>query len=194
MKKILLYIFTLCFLFLIIPSSIKAQVCNDSTVRCSECDECGYCRGREAPGNWESCVKCLYPALPAGTTANMDKTLIIDPALGENAAQITPALGKYYTQLGCISNINSFTDPTAIGGVVNFTLNKLIFPIVGVLAFLSLIYGAFLMATAQSNPEQISKGKSYVVGALVGLVFVLGVIFIIGFIGSNVLKIPSFGQ
>ncbi len=183
------------FFFISFPSQSSAQTCVDAGVRCAECDACGYCRGRAAPGNWVSCRDCLYPELKASNPApEEDKTLIIEGTIGEKARAITPALGKYYTQLGCISNINSFTDPAAIGGVLNFTLTRIFFPIVGVLSFLTLIYGAFLLATAQGNPEQLGRGKSYVIGALVGLVFVIGVVFIVGFIAGNILKIPGFGQ
>lgn len=193
MKKLLfLGVFIFSFFFFS-PSSITAQTCETIGVRCAECDACGYCRGREAAGNWESCAKCLYPSIVPGTDPYADQTLIVQGTIGEKARAVTPALGKYYTQLGCINtNMDSFTNPSSAGGVLNFVLNRLIFPVVGVLAFLSLIYGAFLLATAQRNPEQIARGKSYVVGAIVGLLFVIGVLFIVGFIAGDILKIPGF--
>lgn len=195
MKKLLfLGVFIFSF-FLFSPSSISAQTCQTVGVRCAECDACGYCRGKAAPGNWVNCRDCLYPGLkPSNPAPEEDKTLLIETSIGEKARAITPALGNYYTQLGCIANINSFTDPTAIGGVLNFALNRFIFPLVGVLAFLSLLYGAFLLATAQRDPEQIARGKSYVVGAIVGLLFVIGVLFIVGFIAGDILKIPGFSK
>ncbi len=195
MKKLLfLGVFIFSFFFFS-PSFISAQTCETVGVRCAECDACGYCRGREAPGNWKSCAKCLYPSIAPGTDPSADQTLIVQGTIGEKARAITPALGKYYTQLGCIdTNMETFTNPSAAGGVLNFVLNRLIFPVVGVLAFLSLIYGAFLLATAQRNPEQIARGKSYVVGAIVGLLFVIGVLFIVGFIASDILKIPGFSK
>lgn len=196
MKRIFLLFSFLSLFFIYSPSSLAATPCEDPTVRCAECDACGYCRGQASPpGNWKNCAKCLYPGISSGSTAFQDKTLIIKGTIEEKARAITPALGAYYTQLGCINtNIDSFTNPSAAGGVLNFILNRLIFPIVGVLAFLSLIYGAFLLATAQSDREQIARGKSYVVGALVGLIFVFGVVFIVGFIGSDILRIPFFGK
>jgi hypothetical protein len=196
MKRIFLLLSFFSLLFIHAPSTFAATPCDDPTVRCAECDACGYCRGQQTPpGNWNNCTKCLYPSIAPGSTAIQDKTLLIQGTVGEKARAITPALGAYYTQLGCINtNIDSFTNPSAAGGVLNFILNRLIFPIVGVLAFLSLIYGAFLLATAQSDREQIARGKSYVVGALVGLIFVFGVVFIVGFIGADILKIPFFGK
>lgn len=196
MKKILI-LFSIFSIFFILPTPITAlSPCDNPSdpPRYTECDACGYCQNRPAPDNWQNCARCLYPSLAPGVKAEENQTLIVCGEINEKARAITPALGKYYTQLGCIANINSFTDPAAVGGVLNFALNRLVFPIVGVLAFLSLIYGAFLLTTAQSNPEQIARGKSYIIGAIVGLLFVLGVVFIIGFIAGDILKIPLFAQ
>lgn len=198
MKKLFLLLSFFSLIFVYVPHSFAQSPCEDTSnpIRCGECDACGYCRGREAPDNWDSCSRCLYEefrtAVP-NAVAEDDNTLMVIGTVGEKARPITPALGKYYTQLGCLdTSMNSFTDPEAAGGLLNFILNRLIFPVSGVLAFLSLIYGAFLLATAQSNPEQIARGRGYIIGAIVGILFVIGVIFIIGFIAGDILKIPFF--
>lgn len=185
MKKLLILLILLSGLFFFSPST-HAQY--------AECDDCGYCVGREAPGNWDECRKCIYDKTTGAASAN--QTLEIKPNAKTNILeQITKTPGKYFTQLGCIdTGADSFSNPSAPGGVLNFLLTKLIFPIVGILSFLSLIYGAFLLMTAQGSSEQIGRGKSYIVGAIVGLIFTLSAVLIISIIAGDILKIPGFSN
>jgi hypothetical protein len=204
MKTVLTFIFFMGLTFVFFPSPTQAL---DFTPvpRYAECDICGYCNQRKEPGNWGSCASCLYPAiltitpspLPThGYTLEKKYPPEYDPPTTENEyyekiQQVTPYPGRYYTQLGCVNtSLESFANPAASGGLLNFLLNKLIFPTVGVLAFLTLVYGAFVLATAQGNPEQIAKGKSLILGAMIGLVFTLSSIFIIRLIGGDILRIP----
>ncbi len=186
MKKLLILLFFVVgVLFVINIPTVRAQ---------AECDDCGYCIGRDAPGNWDECRKCIYDKTTGPATNN--QTLEIKPNSDTKILeQITKTPGKYYTQLGCIdTGVTSFSDPSAPGGVLNFLLTKLIFPIVGALSFLSLIYGAFLLMTAQGSPEQIGKGRSYIIGAIVGLIFTLSAILIVNIIAGDILKIPGFSR
>ena len=196
MRRILFILSIFTFLFIFLPKPSQAFNCiND--VRCAECDRCGYCNNQavpKAPGNWEQCRACLYP--DASPDFKENESLVIgqnpDTTLFE---QVTPAVGKYYTQLGCIdTGVDSFSDPSAPGGVLNFMLTKVIFPTVGVLAFMALIYGAFLLITAESRPDQIARGKSYIVGAIVGLIFTLSIILIVNTLAGDILRIPGFSK
>ncbi len=164
-----------------------------SQERLAECDQCGYCRESVKPGNWEKCAACLYPQVTPATDPN--GTLKVVPLAGnENpdyARAVTPAPGRYYTQLGCINtNLNTFQDPGAAGGLLNFLLTRLIFPVAGVLGFLAILYGAFLLITAQGSPNQIQVGKNYVMGAIIGLIFVFSSILLVSLIGGDILRIP----
>lgn len=165
--------------------------------RYATCDQCGYCQGKTIPQDWEQCRQCLYPE--ASTNANANDTLLItgpDAAATNTFEQIgppTPAPGRYYTQIGCIrTNLNSFTQDGAAGSVVQVLLN-IIFSTAGGIAFLYIIYGSFILITSQANPERISYGKRIVVGAIVGLLFCVGSVFIVNLIGSGILHLPSFG-
>ncbi len=182
MKKLLI-IATLLIGFFLFQPTVNAQ---------AECDACGYCVGRPTPGNWESCRSCVYPNASKNASSNQTLEIKKNTNTGRNEP-ITKAPGKTYTQLGCLDvGGNSFSDPSAPGGVLNFLLTKLIFPIVGTLSFISLVYGAFLLITAQGAPEQISRGKSYIVGAIVGLIFTLSAILIVNIIAGDLLRIPGF--
>ena len=168
-----------------------------SEERLAECDECGYCQEKEKPGNWAKCAACLYPQVnqqtdPNGTLKVLEPTGTLSAEeKNEFARPIKPIPGRYYTQLGCIdTKLSTFQDPAAAGGLLNFLLTRLIFPVAGVLGFLALLYGAFLLITAQGNSMQIQIGKSYVIGAIVGLIFVFSSILLVSLIGGDILKIP----
>jgi hypothetical protein len=158
--------------------------------RYAACDLCGYCsRNQTVPQSWSACQKCLYPNI-ANTDPAANETLLINP---ETNLPTTPMPGRSYTFLGCIEGGGGFTQSGAGGGVVQKILN-IIFSMAGGIAFLYLLYGAFVIATSQADPEKLNYGKRLVYGAIVGLIFTLGSVFIINFIASGVLKIPGFGE
>ncbi|MBP7966871.1 hypothetical protein KAZ66_01230 [Candidatus Woesebacteria bacterium] len=154
--------------------------------RLASCNKCGYCKSNtKQPGDLQQCMKCLYPDY----VDKIDDTLAVDPIKNQ---PVQPLTGRYYSQIGCIDvGIAGFRDPTAAGGVLNIILSRLLFPITGVLSILSLIYGSFLLITAQDNPEQIDRGKKWIYGAIVGVVFTFGAILLIRIIGGDILKIPG---
>ncbi len=142
--------------------------------RMAECNACGYCLQKTPPDGVEKCMECLYPGLA------LDDSLRVDPDTGTAPGAVK---GRYYTQLGCVD-----TQP---GALLNFFLSKLVFPITGILALLALIYGAYLLITSQDNPEQIQKGRLWIIGAIVGAVFVFSAVLLVQTVGKDILKIPG---
>ena len=180
MKKILIFILV----FLLSANVIGAVF---AQTRYAACDLCGYCPPNPAPQSWPSCQKCLYPNISSDPSTN--ESLIVDPVT--NLAP-TPAVGKQYTFLGCLGGPNSFSQAGSAGGVVQSLLN-IVFSMSGGIAFLYLLYGSFVITTSQSNPEKLNYGKRVVYGAIAGLLFTLGSVFVVNFIASGILKIPGFG-
>ena len=172
------------FLILLLPKVIFAQT------RLASCDLCGYCQGKAPPQNWEKCRACLYPKASsqpeAGDTLKVDEETHLPP---------TPYPGRWYTFLGCIStnDLSSFESPGAAASVVQLLLN-IIFSFVGGASLLSLMHGAFILLTSQSNPEKINQGKRIVFGAIAGLIFAFSAVFLVNFIGEKVLRLPGFTQ
>lgn len=190
MKKIIISAFFISIVatFLFVAPSF-AQTSADET-RYAECDLCGYCNGKEPPSTWNECRTCIYPAAPS--PASTKETLKID--LQTNLPP-TPAKGRFYTQIGCITtNVDDFTKPEGAAVLVNSILNRLIFPTVGGIALLYLIYGAFTLITSQSNPEKLQQGKTMVVGAIIGLIFTLSVVLIVNIVAGQILKAPGFNE
>lgn len=175
--------------FLIIVAFLSSSPA--SAQRYASCDLCGLCQEggnlKFLPQSWEKCRQCLYP----GASADPDskETLEIDPI---HNLPPTPFPGRQYTTIGCIStNLNSFTKEGAAASVVQILLD-LIFGIIGAVAFLYLLYGAFIILTSQNNPERLDWGKRIIVAAVVGLAFSLFSVFIVNFVALQILKIPGF--
>jgi hypothetical protein len=182
--------------FLLVFNALPVFSVDCTTSRCATCDLCGYCwqltpvpPAKNPPSNWESCRNCLYPQL-TGMPVESNSTLSVD---NDNNA-ITPYPGNWYTAVGCISAGGSFTEQGAAGNVIQIILSRLIFSTIGGIAFLYLIYGAFLLITSQNSPEKLNQGKRVLYGALIGIIFSLGSLFLVNLIATGILKIPGFGQ
>lgn len=185
--------------FLSITQPIYAITCKPVTdpgdVRCSTCDMCGLCQlngtAKPTPGNWEKCRNCLYPGLTSAPASEFE-TLRIEP---NSNLPPTPIFGAHYTMIGCVNTgSGGFRDSSGTLGSSTLAnkLLDLVFKMVGAVAFLYLIFGAFTVLTSQANPEKLEQGKAMVIGALVGLIFALMSVFIVSLIGSGILKIPGF--
>ncbi len=155
-------------------------------VRMADCNKCGYCLNQEPPGDLDLCMACLYP----NHKDNPTSTLIVDPKFNQ---PVQPRTGVYYTQLGCIDvGISGFTDSAAAGGVLNAVMTRFVFPITGVLAMLGIIYGSYLLITAQGSTEQLSRGRRWIFGSLIGVIFTFMAILLIRIIAGDILRIPGF--
>lgn len=104
-----------------------------------------------------------------------------------------------WTGLGCIeAEIDKTPEPDEQSGSADFTstlvssLSTLIVGIAGGLALLLMLFGAFTMSTATSNPERFKSGQQTFVSAVVGLFFILVSALVLQFIGVNILALPGF--
>lgn len=87
------------------------------------------------------------------------------------------------TDLGCIP-----TDPALF--VAKFYSIGL--GLIGGVALLFIIFGAYLIMTSGGNPTQLNNGKSYVLYAIIGLLFaIFGYVFI-QIVVVDVLHVPGF--
>ncbi len=183
MKKVFIFLLLFSFFFIFIKKSAFA-----TEPRYAVCDLCGYCPPSHPPSNWEKCAQCLYPGI---TDPYSNQTLLIDP---QEKIPPTPYPGRQYTMLGCIrTNLGSFRQEGAAAGVVQVLLN-IMFSIIGGVALLFIIYGAFVILTSQNSPERLNYGKQLVYGAIIGVIFSFSAVFIINLLASGVLKIPGFSS
>jgi type IV secretion system pilin len=87
------------------------------------------------------------------------------------------------TAIGCL--------PTNVQPFVNFILTRGISIGAG-LAFMLMLYGAFVLITSAGNPENTKKGKEIITSAIIGLLFIIFSVFLLKVIGLDILKLPNF--
>ena len=61
-----------------------------------------------------------------------------------------------------------FNSETSLSGIITFVITWIVY-IVGVLAFIYLVYSGILYITAGGNPEQAKKGQQGIINAIIGI-------------------------
>lgn len=89
------------------------------------------------------------------------------------------------TALGCI--------PTDPAGLVKWVL-KFAILMGGGIAFLLSVFGGVSIILAGGNPEKINSGKEIIGSALTGLLFIIFSVFLLRFIGYDILQLPGFAN
>lgn len=100
--------------------------------------------------------------------------------------QGTCGTGEVETALGCIS-----TD--ASGGANSFfaSVMKVATGLGGGIALLLMLYGVFIVTTSAGIPDKLKEGNEIITSAISGLIFVVLSVFLLNFIGINVLGLPG---
>lgn len=196
MRRFFVLVFSILALVFVMSTPTHAQ-------DYATCDACGLCKNTIGdagtgyvlkgeyivPDNWEQCRKCLYPATTNSGNPLGKETLIVN---GDTGYAPTPQPGAYFTMIGCVNtDLGSFRQQGAAASVVQVFLNA-IFSTVGGIAFLYIMYSAFLMATARGDVEKLSYAKRQLTAAIIGAAIALGAVFIVNTLASNVLRIPGF--
>lgn len=93
------------------------------------------------------------------------------------------------TAIGCIN-------ADGIGGDKGIVqqLFKLGTGIAGGIALLLILFGGFGIMTSTGNPEKLNEGKELIASAVTGLLMILFSVFLLKFIGVDLLCIPGFGS
>lgn len=94
-----------------------------------------------------------------------------------------PETAKNWTIIGCLD--------TAPGGFVT-QIYKVIISISGGAALLAFIFGGFKVLTAGGDKQRVDSGKAMVMGALMGLLIIVFSVFLLKFIGFEIIKLPGF--
>jgi len=64
----------------------------------------------------------------------------------------------------------------------------------GGIAFLLIVYSAFMIMTSQGNPERLKAGQELLTSAIAGLIMLIFSVFILELIGVKILQIPGFSE
>ena len=191
--------------------SVLPQKTSALTNRYATCDQCGLCADITDDSNpssiqfnikvssqaWGECMKCLYPSISVSDPTQYGNfeslKMVADPDNNANMIPNPPSKGRFYTGIGCFTtNLADFTEEGAAAALTKPILNVLL-SVAGGIAFLYLLYGAFLVVTSRGDPEQLSQGKRTIVGSIIGVVFAMSAVFLVNLIAGGILKIPGFG-
>jgi hypothetical protein len=89
-----------------------------------------------------------------------------------------------WTGMGCIyADTATFIQRTVLGYGISIS---------GGVALLCIMYSAFLLQVSRGNPERIKKAQEMLTSCIVGLLLIIFSVFILQFIGVNILRIPGF--
>ena len=126
--------------------------------------------------------KPIVPLPPCSQWANLSGTPIPIQNVGDGKDAKCIAVD---TAIGKIS-----TEPA---GFVR-KIFGLVLGLAGGIALILIIISGYQIMASQGNPEALAAGRGRLVGAIVGLLFIIFSFVILQIIGVDILKIPGFGQ
>ena len=90
------------------------------------------------------------------------------------------------TAIGCIHVLTS--PEVFLGEILKWAIG-----IGGGIAFLLMLYAGFMIMTAAGNPERLKAGQELLTSAISGLILIIFSVFILKFIGVDILGLDAFG-
>jgi hypothetical protein len=116
----------------------------------------------------------------SGENKNSPCNYIGDP----DQKKLCSSCAGVWTAIGCVT-----TDPENLLG----TILRVALGLAGGIAFLLILFGGLQIMTSAGNPEQLNAGRELISSAVIGLILILFSIFLLQFIGVNIIGIPGFG-
>lgn len=167
-RRFILSLFIFCFLLFItaLPSLAQTSTPSPSPTGQPTCDLCGWCNRSLVPS----------PMPPANWVA-------CNTCFYPTPGQPYPQPNSYYTVFGCLS-----TEPQ---NFVKSMLN-IVFSISGGIAFLAILGGSAIVLTSTGDPERLQFGRDMVTSSIFGLLLIIFSVFLLRFVGYDVLRIPGF--
>jgi hypothetical protein len=92
------------------------------------------------------------------------------------------------TAIGCIPILGANGTNDFLSFILKWAVG-----IGGGIAFLLMLYAGFMIMTASGNPERIKAGQELLTSAIAGLILLVFSIFILKFIGIDILGLGAFG-
>jgi len=93
------------------------------------------------------------------------------------------------TAIGCVNGILSKAGPEQF---LAFILRWAIGVGSGI-AFLLILYSGFMIMTSTGNPERLKAGQELLTSAIAGIILLIFSVFILRFIGIDILGLGAFG-
>lgn len=175
MKKFVLVSALFLVTFLIFPSKVHASCSSPNTTGGVHCTR-GLFGCTDSNNNYWCCTvedECTHVAAPSPGGASGGPSPTCNGGRGIDTA------------IGCIpiENTSEF-----IAFILRWAIG-----IGGGIAFLLIVYAAFMIMTSRGNPERLKAGQELLNSAIAGLILLIFSIFILRVIGIDILKLPGFG-
>jgi hypothetical protein len=150
--------------------------CSRGELRCNGNDGGVYCCSQAGGG-------CSQ--VPGGATQATSETF---SANGQSSADVHGDCGEggISTAIGCIGVLDSQTQ--FLGDILRWAVG-----IGGGIAFLLIVYAGFMIMTAAGNPERLKAGQELLTSAISGLILLILSVFVLRFIGIDILGLEAFG-
>ena len=157
---------------------------NGATCQSGQGDEGESCCGGQG-GSCNTGFVCSYAQAPSGSLGYYCLTQDQITTSGVMGRDPTCMSGTgIYTAIGCVpfQNTNDFTG----------TIFKWALGIGGGISFLLIVYGGFVIMASSGNPDNLKDGQGIMIAAISGVVLLIFSVFILQFIGVNILGLPGF--
>lgn len=90
------------------------------------------------------------------------------------------------TAIGCLNIVG--TQESLLGSLLKWGVG-----VGGGIAFILIVYAGFMVMTAAGNPERLKAGQELLTSAISGLVLLIFSVFVLNFIGVDILGLGDFG-
>jgi hypothetical protein len=205
-RLILLVVFSFLTTLIFFAASrpAQAQVCGALGFSCGDktaapcCDPLvctnGSCQPESGPvcaTPGEDCTKLPCCGGSAFVCDKEDKVCVYSPPKDDGGDSADPELtcndgSGINTAIGCIP----------IGNTIDFVgfFSNWAPGVGGGIAFLLILYAGFVITTSSGDPKKLQGGRELLTSAIAGLLLLIFAIFILQFIGIEILNIPWFGS
>lgn len=196
-KKIFTLLLSFVFLFSF-QSLILAQTCkNQTSGTCpNPGDSCQYVPSGRYTGNYVCVASPGSPGSPNTVSGTpLPGTNIFGGGnTGGTSADVrcTPTGGTtdsgIKTAIGCVPILTPDNGTSFMGFILRWAVG-----VGGGIAFLLILYGGFMVMTSAGNPERLKAGQELLTSAISGLILLIFSVFILKFIGIDILGLGAFG-
>ena len=135
----------------------------------------------------QACIDEYGPAAPVDQANPTPQPAGAPTGGGTDAAKCDDGTVGIQTAIGCFHVLNP-TPETFLGEILKWAVG------VGAgIAFLLILYAGFMIMTSAGNPERLKAGQELLTSALSGLILLVLSIFVLKFIGVDILGLGKFG-
>lgn len=160
------------------PPANNVGQCPRGTIHCNLSNGGVQCCAQIAGGN--SCSQ-----VPGSVQATIPPTNLGGNS-GGSTSDVLCQTGGINTAIGCLQVLGG--QDQFLGAILKWAVG-----VGGGIAFLLIVYAGFMIMSAAGSPDRLKAGQELLTSAISGLILLVFSIFILKFIGVDILGLDSFG-